>query len=220
MIRNRYNQIPHPALKTKREITKYVHWWQFTKGTRKVTRMNSSFPNRWSFSYLKFKKYVINIIAEPKYKNGQQEQVTVRNHNRSTALKRSVLKYLGGGGGLNRFSCTQPRPQLLSWLKICSCSVRVNVSLLINGSSRETNKLQINTMLKQKWGRDRNVLRPTLGDPWGIEQHHWNTGANENQQLNPGGPTFCKNITFWFDMANFSHFVDGMQPGCFTTPRG
>ena len=44
--------------------------------------MNSSFPNRWSFSYLKFTKYVTNIIAEPKYKYGQQEQVTVRNHNR------------------------------------------------------------------------------------------------------------------------------------------
>ena len=33
-----------------------------------------------------------------------------------------------------------------------------------------------------------NVLRPTPGDPWGVEQHHWNTGAKENQQLNPGGP--------------------------------
>ena len=31
MIRN---QIPHPALKTKREITKYINWRQFTKGTR------------------------------------------------------------------------------------------------------------------------------------------------------------------------------------------
>ena len=49
--------------------------------------MNSSFPNRWSFSYLKFTKYVTNIIAEPKYKYGQQEQATVRNHNRSTAFK-------------------------------------------------------------------------------------------------------------------------------------
>ena len=38
-------------------------------------------------------------MAEPKYKYGQQEQVTVRNHNRSTALERSVLKYWGGGGG-------------------------------------------------------------------------------------------------------------------------
>ena len=63
--------------------------------------MNSSFPNRWSFSYIKFAKYVANIIVEPKYKYGQQEQVTVRNHNRSAALERSVLKY--GGGGFNRF---------------------------------------------------------------------------------------------------------------------
>ena len=30
------------------------------------------------------------MLAEPKYKYGQQEQVTVRNHNRSTALERSV----------------------------------------------------------------------------------------------------------------------------------
>ena len=36
MIRNWYNQIPYPALKTEREITKYmyINWQQFTKGTR------------------------------------------------------------------------------------------------------------------------------------------------------------------------------------------
>ena len=44
-------------------------------------------------------------------------------------------------------------------------------------------------MMKQRWGLDRNVLRPTPGDPWGVEQHHWNTGAKENQQMNPGGPS-------------------------------
>ena len=42
-------------------------------------------------------------------------------------------------------------------------------------------------MMKQRWGLNRNVLRPTPGDPWGVEQHHWNTGAKENQQLNPVG---------------------------------
>ena len=41
-------------------------------------------------------------------------------------------------------------------------------------------------MMKQRWGLDRNnVLRPTPGDPWGVEHHHWNTGAKQNQQLNP-----------------------------------
>ena len=52
--------------------------------------------------------YVTHIIGEPKYKYGQQEQVTVRNHSSSTALERSVLKYWvgvrgGGGQGLCRF---------------------------------------------------------------------------------------------------------------------
>ena len=41
-------------------------------------------------------------------------------------------------------------------------------------------------MMKQRWGLDRNVLWPTPGDPRGAEQHYWNTGAKENQQLNPG----------------------------------
>ena len=34
MIRNLYNQIPFPAIKTKRETIKYINWQQFTKGTR------------------------------------------------------------------------------------------------------------------------------------------------------------------------------------------
>ena len=53
------------------------------------------FPKQVVIQLPKIKKYVTNIIAEPKYKYGQQEQVTVRNHNRSTALERSVLKYWG-----------------------------------------------------------------------------------------------------------------------------
>ena len=28
----------------------------------------------------------------------------------------------------------------------------------------------------------------TLGDPWDVKQHHWNTAAKENHQLNRGGP--------------------------------
>ena len=34
MIRNWYNQIQHPALKTKREINEYKKWQQFTKNAR------------------------------------------------------------------------------------------------------------------------------------------------------------------------------------------
>ena len=64
------------------------------KGTRGKPN-EQPFPNTWSFSYLQFTKYVTNIIAEPKYKYGQQEQITVRNRNRSNALevdKRTMVK--------------------------------------------------------------------------------------------------------------------------------
>ena len=55
--RNWYNQIPYPALKTKREITKYITWQQFTKGMRgKPNEQLSSFPDKWSFSYLNLTK--------------------------------------------------------------------------------------------------------------------------------------------------------------------
>ena len=40
-------------------------------------------------------------------------------------------------------------------------------------------------MMKQRWGLDRNLLRPIPGDPWGVEQHHWNTGAKENHSWTP-----------------------------------
>ena len=33
MIRNWYNYIPYPALKTKTEKSKYIYWQQFTTGT-------------------------------------------------------------------------------------------------------------------------------------------------------------------------------------------
>ena len=45
MIRNWYNQIPYPALKTKREINKYINWRQFTKGTR-GKQNEQLFPNK------------------------------------------------------------------------------------------------------------------------------------------------------------------------------
>ena len=84
MIRDWYNHIPYPALKTKWEITKYINWQQFTK--------EELFPRQ---VVIQLPKYVTHIIGESKYKYEQQEQVTVRNHNRSTALERSVLKYWG-----------------------------------------------------------------------------------------------------------------------------
>ena len=80
-----------PALKTEREITKYINWQQFTKGTRGKPN-EQVFPRQVVIQPPKLTK-ICHIIGEPKYKYGQQEQVTIRHHNRSTALERSVLKY-------------------------------------------------------------------------------------------------------------------------------
>ena len=46
-------------------------------------------------------------------------------------------------------------------------------------------------MMKQRWGLERNVLRPTLGDPWGVEQptetlEQKKQKQKKKQQLNPG----------------------------------
>ena len=76
MIRNWYNHIPYLALKTKREITKYINWQQLTKGTRDKSN-DQLFPRQVVIQLL---KYVTHIIGEPKYKYGQQEQVTVNHY--------------------------------------------------------------------------------------------------------------------------------------------
>ena len=60
---------------------KYTNLEHFTKCTRGK-------PNEQLFLrqvVIQLPKYVTHIIGILKYKYGQQEQVTVRNHNRSTA---------------------------------------------------------------------------------------------------------------------------------------
>ena len=81
-------------------------------------------------------KYATQIIDEPMYKYGQQEQVTVRNHNRNTALEWSVLKYwcwcgvgVGGRGWVGvKPTLRDPNLALIFCYgskHIVSCSVRV-----------------------------------------------------------------------------------------------
>ena len=51
MIRNKYSHIPHHTLNTTRERRTNTKFDQRQRKTRTVNGMNSSFPNRWSFSY-------------------------------------------------------------------------------------------------------------------------------------------------------------------------
>ena len=147
--------------------------------------MNSSFPNRWSFSYLKFTKYVTNIIAEPKYKYGQQNKYS-KEPQQKYRLETVSIKILGG---LNRFYGYPTSP---------SASVMAqNIQLfgphegflahqwIITGNKQRKK----NFIMKQRWGLDRKVLRQTHGRSRGCRATPWNTGAKENQQLNPGGPS-------------------------------
>ena len=80
--------------------------------------MNSSFPNRWSFCYLKFTKYVTNIIAEPKYKYRHQEP------QQKYRLGTVSIKILGG---LNRFYGYLTSRSASVMAQNIQCSVRVEV---------------------------------------------------------------------------------------------
>ena len=66
------------------------------------------------------------------------------------------------------------------------------------------NKSQINTMMKQRWGLDRNVLRPTSGDPWvsnnttgTLEQKKTNSWTPVGQATDKKAPT----QTLWDEVA-------------------
>ena len=60
------------------EIIKYINWQQFTKGMH--GKLNEQLFPRQVVIQLPKLNYVTHIIGEPKYKYGQQEQVTVSNH--------------------------------------------------------------------------------------------------------------------------------------------
>ena len=68
MIRNWYNQIPYPALKTKREITKYINWRQ--KPRRKVYLYQKG-------DYESMRKDTLELAKE-KYVNGHSDTRSVQ----------------------------------------------------------------------------------------------------------------------------------------------
>ena len=83
--------VTNPEALKQGKLNEWTTYMQFTKCTR-GKQNEQLFPRK---VVIQLPKYAIHITGEPKYKYGQQEQVTVRNHNRNTALERSVLNYLG-----------------------------------------------------------------------------------------------------------------------------
>ena len=54
-------------------------------------------------------------------------------------------------------------------------------NLYMNQNQKDYNEANIRTQPKQPV--------ETLGDPWSVKEHNWNTSANEKHQLNPSGST-------------------------------
>ena len=150
-----------PALKTKKDITKYINWQQFTKSTHGKPN-EQRFPRQVA---IQLPKYVsrIHVIDEPKYKYGQQEQATARNHNKSTAPERSVSKHSGAQTGLTN---PQTRPQPPPRPNPSSRSVRAKPPppQPTNGPLLEKNKSRTNTTTKQRRGLDRKTV--LFNRPW------------------------------------------------------
>ena len=106
--------------------------------------MNSSFPNWWSFSYLKFKKYVTNIIAEPKYKHRQQEQKGT-----TTEVPPWYGQYKNTGGLKPVLRAPNLALSFYHGSKQQLFGLRGGF-LTHQWIITETNKSQINTMMKQR----------------------------------------------------------------------
>ena len=47
--------------------------------------------------------------------------------------------------------------------------------------------------------------RPTPGDPWGVEQHHWNTGAEETKPTQNPGISRCRSQHISVESSSLLH---------------
>ena len=66
-------------------------------------------------------------------------------------------------------------------------------------------------MMKQRWGLDRNVLRPTPGDPWGVESKK----ISNDQELIQSDPIPAlktkREITKYINWRQFTKGTRGKQ---------
>ena len=71
---------------------KWIH--KLTAVYERLNRMNSSFPDRRSFSYLKFTKYVIYVIGEPSINTDSKNNI--KSEMRSFKSNENIHKKEGG----------------------------------------------------------------------------------------------------------------------------
>ena len=105
MIRNRYNYPTPPIRDIKGKETQTRNNWNLMETSLAESQTDSYFPTKWPNGYTKQKDVSDTHI--------QRRTITKINHDRRTALERSVKRISqwgggggggeGGGGGFNRF---------------------------------------------------------------------------------------------------------------------
>ena len=110
------------------------------------------FSKRWPLSNPNLSKSIVNKHKAKHHRNSDTKTGN-RDHIRTTALERSVMNYWGG---LRLVLRMQPHLPSLMWYKhLDGFSVRTTILLVVNESSRSTNKSSLITMKKQRRGLNR-----------------------------------------------------------------
>ena len=88
-----------------------------------VNRVSSYFPKGGNTATQTELKNNINMHKVKRHRNSDTKKQATENHNKTTALERSVMNNWGGGG-LKHVLRHQPRPQFLKWYDtLVGCSV-------------------------------------------------------------------------------------------------
>ena len=126
MIRNRYNYPTPPIRDIKGKETQTRNNWTLMETSLAESQTDSYFPTKWPNGYPKQKNVSDTHI--------QRRTIIKKNHDRRTALERSVKSIsLGGGwgwGALIDFTWAQSLPLLLPRFRHIICSVRMKASIL------------------------------------------------------------------------------------------
>ena len=115
MIRNRYNYPTPPTRDIKRKETQTRINWTPMETSLAESQTNSYFPTKWPNGYPKQKDVSDTHI--------QRQTITKINHNRRTALERSVKSI--SLGGLNRFYVATILALTSAAVRHIICSVRM-----------------------------------------------------------------------------------------------
>ena len=135
----------------------------------------------WPLSKRNRTKNDMNTIRCMSPKLSHQKQAT-ENHNKTTALERSVMNARVFKHVLRR----QPRPQFGKWYKTIIWLFSLHDIPLTRQYIVTVNKLScFNTIRSKDEDSTDTTFCVTDGDPWSAKQPYWKSKAKEDHQLSP-----------------------------------